>query len=87
MLPAQLAMKLSPHELRIELEKRLFANDARFRHQVNGYFGYYKSHLKPKAMAEAVADFWKHYGEKLNNTPLDSPSGREYVKLRLHELF
>jgi Zn-dependent peptidase ImmA (M78 family) len=85
-LPAELGMNLSPRERLHELEMRLFGNDARFRQQVNGYFGYFKSHLKARTTSKAAIDFWKHYGEKLRNTPLDSPNGRDYVELRLREL-
>ncbi len=87
MLPAQFGMKPSPHERRTELETRLFENDTKLRQQVNGCFGSYKSHLEGKTMAEALAEFWTRYGERLKNTPLQSPAGREYVKLRLGEWF
>jgi Zn-dependent peptidase ImmA (M78 family) len=86
-LPAQLGMNLSPHERRIQLEHFFFQNDTELRNQVSGFFGYYKSNRSAKTMAEAVVEFWKRYGDKLKNTPLDSAVGREYVNLRLSEWF
>jgi Zn-dependent peptidase ImmA (M78 family) len=87
LLPAQLAKNQSSHERRIELEGRLFEADIKLRQQINGYLGYYKSRHGATSHAHNVADFWKRYGEKLKNTPLDSASGREYVNLRLSEWF
>lgn len=85
LLPLEDGMNVSHHELRTELETKLFGGDASLRNRVSGLMGAHKNRIAELDEDAAVALFWERNQAKLEQTELNSDLGREYVRLRISE--
>lgn len=88
LLPVDAGNRLSNDERRRELEAHLFKDDDEFRRQLQGVFGAFRPKCDGVALDDAMATFYEQKGERwqgARRTRLNSPKGREYVRLRLQE--
>ncbi len=87
-LPTDAGNRLSNDERRRELEAYLFKDDDDFRKQLQGVFGAFRPKCEGLDLDFAVATFFEQKGERWQGAPrtrLNSPKGREYVRLRLQD--
>jgi len=87
LLPKSLAMNVSHHERKEQLERILFDNNPNLRNRVSGFFGGNKVRLSRLTKSQAIQDFWSRYEDTLRDTIMDSDEGREYISIRIGEWF
>ena len=85
LLPAEIGMNLSRSEKRKQLEEILFVNDGKLQRRMAGLMGAHKKRIANMTKEQAEADFWERNCKKLENTPVNSKQGREYVRLRISD--
>ena len=83
LLPVEVALQVSPHERRLQIEAELFKNDIDFQRSLQGCFGAFRPHVAGLSLDQAVKEFWSRYDGRFPR--LKSSLGREYVKLRLSD--
>jgi Zn-dependent peptidase ImmA (M78 family) len=87
LLPSEVAMNLSPHEKRKQLEQIIFANDVKLQQRMSGLMGAHKQRVAGMTKEEAEAQFWERHRVSLHKTRINSKEGREYVRLRISEWY
>lgn len=87
LLPKSLAMNISHHERKEQLERILFDNNPNLRSRVSGFFGGNKVRLSRLTKSQAIQDFWSRYEDTFRDTIMDSDEGREYISIRIGEWF
>ncbi len=87
LLPKSLAINVSHHERKDQLERVLFENDSGLRNRVSGFLGGNKVRLSKLTKSQAIQDFWRHYEGVLRDTIMNSDEGREYISIRIKEWF
>jgi hypothetical protein len=87
LLPKSLAMNISHHERKEQLERILFDNNPNLRSRVSGFFGGNKVRLSRLTKSQAIQDFWSRYKDTFRDTIMDSDEGREYISIRIGEWF
>jgi Zn-dependent peptidase ImmA (M78 family) len=85
LLPENVGLSLSHHELRKQLEEKLFRESPKLQQRVSGLMGAHKARIQGLSLEAAVDLFWQRNSSKLNGTSLDSDAGHEYVRLRIGE--